>query len=687
VSSRTDGRRVMPLDHASGLPFALALRIGIAAVTILTAPRRGVARRVGFLGSAAASLASGLAAVQVLRRGTPVSGVLFTHHASGFSLGYSIDGLSAWFLLVLAVVAVPIAIFSLGYVGGPHWNRRSAFLGAAFNVLLGAVELVFVASDLITFLCAWELMTLATAALVATEHEARRSRRAAYLYLVMSHLGTGFLIAGFLILASLYDSVSFATLLSGSLSIGPIRHILFAFFFTGFGIKAGMVPLHVWLPEAHPAAPTSISALMSGVLIKTGIYGMVRVCAFGLGVPRLSWGVIVVVVGGLSAVLGVLYALMQHDLKRLLAYHSIENIGIILLGLGAGMMGLSYGRSDVAALGLAASLYHVLNHAVFKGLLFLGAGGVLTATGTRQIEQLGGLLRRMPWTGLCFLVGAMAISGLPPLNGFASEWLTFQAFLFGFRGSSEPLVHLLFPVGGALLALTTALAAACFVKAFGMTFVALPRSPSAADATESPLVMLAPQAWLAACCVALGLLPGFVLRALESVMVSLPSLQPPPHLVQGGLGIGSALDPFDHVIPIMLGITLLAGWAATGLLTARHAPVRRVPTWGCGGQLTARTEYTATAFSKPLLMIFRAVYRPTRQVDALTEISPYFPQEVRYRSEIEPTFERHVYGPVIRAVLRVATGMRVLQAGSLHAYLGYVIGLVISLVLFVWWTS
>ncbi len=214
-----------------------------------------------------------------------------------------------------------------------------------------------------------------------------------------------------------------------------MRDGLFALFFLGFGVKAGIIPLHVWLPEAHPAAPTSISALMSGVLIKTGIYGIVRVCAFGLGVPRLSWGVIVVALGGLSAVLGVLYALMQHDLKRLLAYHSIENIGIILLGLGAGMMALAYGRSELAWIGVAASLYHVLNHAVFKGLLFLGAGNVVMATGTRQIEQFGGLLRRMPWTGLFFLIGAMAISGLPPLNGFASEWLTFQAFLYGFRGS------------------------------------------------------------------------------------------------------------------------------------------------------------------------------------------------------------------------------------------------------------
>src|SRR5439155_7567234 len=240
-----------------------------------------------------------------------------------------------------------------------------------------------------------------------------------------------------------------------------------------FGVKAGVIPLHVWLPEAHPAAPTSISALMSSVLIKAGIFGIVRVCAFGLGTPRLSWGVLVVALGGVSAVLGVLYALMQHDLKRLLAYHRIENIGIILLGLGAGMVALAAGHVEIAAIGVAASLFHVLNHAVFKGLLFLGAGGVVTSTGTRQLEHLGGLVRRMPWTALFFLVGAMAIAGLPPLNGFASEWLTFQAFLFGFFHSTDPFVHFLFPAGAAVLALTTALAAACFVKAFGITFLAL----------------------------------------------------------------------------------------------------------------------------------------------------------------------------------------------------------------------
>jgi hydrogenase-4 component B len=351
------------------------------------------------------------------------------------------------------------------------------------------------------------------------------------------------------------------------------------------------------------------------------------------------------------------------------------------------MIGLATGRSDVATLGVAASLYHVLNHAVFKGLLFLGAGGVVMATGTRQIEHLGGLLRRMPWTGLCFLVGAMAISGLPPLNGFASEWLTFQAFLFGFRGSAEPSIHLLFPISGALLALTTALAAACFVKAFGITFLALPRSRAAAEARESPAVMLMPQAGLAVMCLGLGIFPGLVLATLHPIVQSLPGFAPVSHASIGGLAMASGLESFDRVVPAMFGIALLAGGIGALLLTSRRgARTRRVPTWGCGGELSAGAEYTATAFSKPLMLIFAALYRPNRQVDALTEASPYFTREVHYRSEIEPTFERHIYMPLVRTVLRVARGMKVLQAGSLHAYLGYVIAMVVTLVLFVWWT-
>jgi hydrogenase-4 component B len=388
-------------------------------------------------------------------------------------------------------------------------------------------------------------------------------------------------------------------------------------------------------------------------------------------------------VGTVSAVLGVLYALTQHDVKRLLAYSTIENAGIIVLGLGAGMVALAYGHADLATAAAAASLVHVLNHAVFKGLLFLGAGSVVMATGTRQIEEHGGLLRRMPWTGLCFLVGAMAISGLPLLNGFVSEWLTFQALLRGFA-STFGLVRVNFPLSGAMLALTSALAGACFVRAFGIAFVAHPRSEAAAAAHESPAVMLVPQVFLALLCLGLGLFPGAALQALGGVLASLPGLAVQPELSRGALGLISGGGAFDAVTPVGLGIALLSGLALTMLLTPRatRAAARRVPTWGCGGTLTARTEYTATAFSKPLMMIFRAVYRPTQEVEALAQVSPYFPREVRFREKIEPTFERYVYGPIVRAVLRTAGGLKVLQAGSLHAYLAYV--LVLAVIFLIW---
>jgi hydrogenase-4 component B len=628
---------------------------------------------------------TGALAVHVLAAGQGVSAELLRHAASGFSLTFTVDRLSAWFLLVLALLDIPIAAYAVAYLGHGTLGRRSTFAGVGFNVLVGAVELVFAADGVIGFLFAWELMAVVNAALVTTEHERREARRAAFLYLAMSHVATGCLIGGFLVLAGAASSLRFEHILAGSvLPPGPARNATFALFVAGFGVKAGMIPLHVWLPEAHPAAPSNVSALMSGVIIKTGIYGLFRVCAFGLGPPPLGWGVVLLACGGASAILGVLYALMQHDLKRLLAYHSIENIGIILLGLGAGMMAVSLGRPRLAAVGIAASLFHVLNHALFKGLLFLGAGGVVMATGTRHIEEMGGLARRMPWTALFFLVGAAAISGLPLLNGFVSEWMLFQALLFGFHVSSEPLVRFLFPVAGALLALTSALAAACFVKAFGITFLALPRGEGAGRAHESPPLMLVPQAVLAGLCFLLGLAPGWVLEVLRGVAGSLPGVRPAPEMVRGWFAIAPGPGHFDHLAPPLVAVAVLAGLGLAGAmsLVTRYA-ARRAPTWGCGGELTARTEYTATAFSKPLMMIFRAVYRPTREVETVGEA--HFPREVRYRAEIEPTFERFLYGPLTRGVLGAAERLKVIQAGSLHVYLAYVIALVFGLVLLLWW--
>ncbi|MCM2256392.1 MAG: hydrogenase 4 subunit B [Vicinamibacteria bacterium] len=662
------------------VPLALLVHLGAAAAALALFRVPRWCRRVAFTGAVVASSLTTAAAVIVLASGEPLRGPLLFHQASGFTASFAVAPLSAGFLLVLGLLAVPIAVYSLGYLGHGPLDRRSAWLGAGFNLLVGAMALVFVADDVLTFLFAWELMSLSSAALVATEHERSDSRRAAFTYVVMSHVGTGCLMAGFFVLASLAGSISFTAVLSGALAFGGQRDLLFVLFLIGFGVKAGTVPLHVWLPDAHPAAPSSISALMSGVLVKTGVYGLFRVCAFGLGTPRWEWGLVIASLGALTAVLGVLYALAQVDLKRLLAYSTIENVGVILLGLGAGMMAQAAGRGELAALGVAASLFHALNHALFKGLLFLGAGGVVMATGTRNLERMGGLVRRMPRTALLFLVGAAALSGLPLLNGFASEWLLFQVLLLLFQATPD-LSRLVFPVAGALLALTTALAATAFVKAFGIAFLALPRSEGARLAHDSPRSMLWPQAVLAAGCITIGVAPGLVLQPILGVAASLTESAPGAQWASGAFRLSPGPGHFDHFEPWALAVAVLLGLGlAAGLSRRAGYAVRTAPTWGCGGELSAATEYTATAFAKPLMMVFRSVYRPTRKVELVGE--PHFPSEVKYQAGIEPTFERFIYQPLMRGVMAAAERMRVIQAGSLHAYLAYV--LVLGIAVLIW---
>jgi hydrogenase-4 component B len=661
------------VDPGAWLALAAGTRLASIAATLVSHRRPRASRTAAFAGSAAASLLTGAVGLSALGADGALRGPQLVHEASGLALGCTVDALSGWFLAVLSLLGVAIAIYAIGYFAHAS-PGRTAFVGIAFNVLLGSVEVVFVAGGVVGFLLAWELMTLATAALVATEQEHAQARRAAFVYLALSHVGTGCLVAGFFLLASHGHSLAFADILGPAARTIPGRSAVFALFLTGFGIKAGMIPLHVWLPEAHPAAPSPISALMSGVLIKTGIYGIFRACVAGLGPPPLAWGGAILALGALSMLLGVLYALMQHDLKRLLAYHSIENIGIILVAAGVGMASLSVARPALATLALAASLLHVLNHALFKGLLFLGAGNVVAATGTRQIEQLGGLVRRMPWTAAFFLLGAMAISGLPFLNGFVSEWLVFQALLLGFRTSSDTFVRLAFPVGGALLGLTTALAAACFVKAFGITFLALPRSAAAHEARERGWLMLAPQAGLAAACVAIGLCPGPVVSRLSHLAAGLVGAPPGPGIEAGLFRIAPDPGAFDGLSIPLAGVAFALALALAAALAAGTAFARR----------TAEAEYTATAFSKPLMLIFAAIYRPTRAVSRL-ETAPYYAHEVHYHAEVEPTFERFVYRPLTNAVLRLAERMRVIQAGSLHAYLGYVMALVLGLVILLWW--
>ncbi len=645
---------------------ALARRVGCAAA-LAGAALEGA-------GSAAAIFGGGAATI-----GLPFGNPLFT-------CAVRLDPLSAFFNLTLAVLAAAVSVYSFGYLRHMEGRRNLGAFGFFFNLLLASLTLVFTAANAFFFLVAWESMALASFCLIGFEHEKARARRAGVLFLIMSHAGTGLLLIAFLLLTSASGSTDFASFHLLASRMAPLEQgAIFLLFLFGFGVKAGLVPVHIWLPEAHAASPSNVSALMSGIVIKTGIYGMARVFFDFYGPPPLWMGTTVLALGVASALLGVLYALMEHDLKRLLAYHSIENIGIILMGFGAALLFRSLGQTNLAALALIAGLYHTFNHATFKGLLFLGAGSVVEATGTRNMERMGGLIRRMPVTAVCFLVGAVAISGLPPLNGFVSEWLTYQALLAGF-GTTSSMTRLVFPIAGSLLALTAALAAACFVKAFAIPFLALPRSEEAAEAREAPAEMRAGMGMLAVGCVVLGLGAAWFVRVFDSITEQTLGIRSSAALVTArgfalspGTPHGGTISPFGIAL-----LFLIAGVAFAWPLALRWKRRSvRGPAWDCGlPGLTADNEYTATAFSKPLRMIFSALYRPRREIQAEYEVSPYYPSAIRFESEIEPAFEKRIYAPLRERILAGANRMRAIQAGSIHAYLAYIFIALVLLLLF-----
>jgi hydrogenase-4 component B len=602
-------------------------------------------------------------------------------------LSIRLDPLSAFFVLLASFLGLALSVYSLGYVRGFYGRKNVGVLGAFYNALLLATTLVFTACNAFFFLLVWELMALTAYCLVSFEHEKTETRNAGVLYFIMSHIGTGCLVLGFLLLFQSSGDYGFESFraLGDKLTPGS-RNAAFLLFLVGFGVKAGIVPLHIWLPEAHPVAPSNVSALLSGVLIKTGIYGLARVLFDFLGTPPNWWGVTVLTIGTISAVLGVLYALMEHDLKRLLAYHSIENIGIILMGLGASLMFLHTGHPALATLALIAGLYHTINHAIFKALLFLGAGAVLHSTHTRNMEEMGGLIKRMPKTAFFFLMGAVAISALPPLNGFVSEWLTYQSLLQGF-GTTASLVRLMFPLSGAMLALTGALAAACFVKAFGITFLAQPRSKEAKHAHEAAPTMLWGMGLLTAACVFLGLFPTLFLKLLDPVTLQLTGQDLSSQMsLSNGLVLGSTAERGGTVSTLVLaltGICLLPIPFALWLLFGRRARVRLGPTWDCGLKgLTPQMEYTATGFSKPIRMIFKALFRPRREVQREYDYSPYFAKTLRFESHIEEAFVTRIYRPLNRLILRLSRRMRALQAGSIQAYLIYIFITLLLLLMF-----
>ncbi|HEY7545520.1 MAG TPA: hydrogenase 4 subunit B, partial [Blastocatellia bacterium] len=612
-------------------------------LALLTARRPRISRILGHslaITGAIIALALGLAGLAGGTLSVEVAEIL---PVGGVALG--MDRLSAFFIIVIAVAAIPSALYAIGYTRAYEGWHSLAAMGSALNLFLASMALVVMARNVLTFLALWEAMSLVSYFLVMTENDERETERAGWLYFVMAHAGFACLLVGFLLMSHATGSMNFADWQSASSTIGAtMRNMIFVLMGLGFGSKAGVIPLHIWLPQAHPAAPSHVSALMSGVMIKIGVYGLVRVGFDWLGQGPAWWGGALLLVAAVSAVLGVLYAMVDADIKRLLAYSSVENIGIILLGVGAAMLFQTYHLPALAALSLAAALYHTLNHAVFKSLLFMGAGAVLQATHTRNMEEMGGLIKRMPQTAVFFLVGSVAIAALPPFNGFISEWLTFQSLLLSFQIQAK-MTNLVFALSVAALALTSGLAAACFIKAFGIPFLALPRSEPAERAREVGPLMRAAMALLAAACLALGVAPFAVLRFLSQMTSDLLGATVDMRFDWSSV---IASDRFATVSPLWIAVSLAALLVSIPVaLRIFRANTRRryYETWGCGRAMqTARFEYTATAFANPFKRIFSLLYRPVKELDIdFHPESRFFVRTISYRNEVRSIFDDAIY--------------------------------------------
>lgn len=672
-------------DHQT-VPAAVGAWLWVAAVVAL-----GVAAAAPLAGrrpALAASILSTIAGALVLGFGVVVLADGATYTGTwGQVLGLApvavrYDGLSAVFLVALGASSTAASLTVTGRRG------RSTLEASAYPLFLLSMLLVLGARDAFSFLLAWELMALLSAILVIGLRPTRAVVSAGFLYLAMTHVATAAMLVAFgLLTGASGGQVEFAAWRTASPSLAPlVRDAVFALVFVGFGTKAGTLPFHAWLPRAHPVAPSHVSALMSGVMIKTGIYGLVRILVDVLGGGPDWWGVVILVAGASSAVLGVLYALMQHDLKRLLAFHSIENIGIILLGLGAAMVLAANHLAALASMALAAALFHSVNHAVFKSLLFLGAGAVLSATGIRDLNRLGGLARVMPLTALAFGIGAAAISGLPPLNGFASEWLVFQG-LVGTAGTAPvpPLARMTAAIAIGALALTSALAVACFVKATGVTFLGLPRSSAAAEATDVPRPTRAAVMGLAAACIGLGLAAGSAVEALRRVAATLmpagTSVTVSTAVAIPSVTAGPSGGPATTYAALAIGLGLSVA-VAIGLVALRRAGrTRRVDTWTCGIAPQPAFQYNATSFAKPIRLFFRRVLLPEREVHVEYHPGTAFPVAMRYRSEVTLVLEDWVFRPAHELSIRFAEFARRLQGGALQLYLAYTVAAVFVLLL------
>ena len=590
---------------------------------------------------------------------------------------FRVDALSAFFLAVVNLGGAAASVFAIGY--GRHEEAPSRVL-PFYAAFLAAMSLVVLADDAFTFLFSWEFMSLSSWALVMSHHRVRDNIHAGYVYLVMASFGTLALLLAFGLLAGPDGLYTFAQMRAAHPAAG-LAALVLLLALIGAGSKAGLVPLHVWLPLAHPAAPSQVSALMSGVMTKVAVYAFVRIVFDLAGPPAWWWSVVVLPLGGVTAVMGVLYALMQHDLKKLLAYHTVENIGIIFIGLGLSLAFKANGTAFAAALALTAGLMHVFNHSLFKSLLFYGSGAVLNATGERDMEHLGGLIHRMPQTAFVFLVGCAAISALPPLNGFVSEWLTFQAILLSPQLPSWGL-KLLVPAVGALLALSAALAAACFVKAFGVTFLGRPRTPAATSAKETDRFSLSAMYFFAALCLAVGVLPGLFIDALAPLTQALVGGRMP---IQAGsqwltiVPIAARRSSYNGLL-VFLFITISGSLAALAIHRFTSDRLRRAPAWDCGyPDASPATQYSASSFAQPIRRVFGTVMFRARERVEMPPPGDLRP--ARLTVELRDLIWDEIYTPLGAFIGFAADHLNKLQFLTIRQFLSLVFAALVILLL------
>jgi len=644
---------------------AALLGIAVLAVPACRYRHAGPAVYIGCLVASLAILAVGI--VQLIGHG-PVPALRLPVGLPWIGANFRLDPLAALFLIVVNLGAACASLFALGYA---RHERSPGRVLPFYPAFLAGMNLVVLAADAFTFLVAWEFMSLTSWALVMAHHEDAENRRAGYVYIVMASFGTLALLLAFGLLAGPGGNYAFAGMADvARASWAPGLILLLALL--GAGSKAGLVPLHVWLPLAHPAAPSHVSALMSGVMTKVAVYGFVRIVFDLTGEPAWWWSIVVLAVGSISAVLGVLTALMQRDIKRLLACSTIENVGIIFIGLGLALAFKANGMTAAAALAFTAALLHVLNHSLFKSLLFFAAGAVLTATGQRDIEKLGGLIHGMPQTAFLALGACLAISALPPLNGFVSEWLIFQAILLS-PDLPQWSLKLTIPAVGGMLALGAALAAACFVRAYGIAFLGRPRSPPAASAHETDIFSRTAMGVLLALCLLAGVLPGLVIDALASVAQMLVGRAMPPQTGIAWLSIvpiAESRSSYNGLL-VFIFITISTLLAIEVIHRFASRAVRRGPAWDCGfPDPSPATQYTADSFAQPIRRVFGPVVFQAREQVEMP--APGDARPARLTVSLRDLVWDLMYVPVADAVRTAAVRLNTLQFLTIRQYLSLV---------------